>query len=250
MPSSSAQARARASRAASACVTAGQPDGVELGEAGQAEIGADVRAQQPDRRHQPGMGRDDDAAHAHRLGDLCGVQRAAAAEGEQGEVTRILAPLDRDHPDGAGDAHGRNLEDSGGGLKCIEAERFADLALDGSRGGLCIDRHASVQQRDRVEAPQHDVGVGEGRPGAAAPVAGRTRLGAGALRPHFRQPAGVDPSQAAAAGADRVEVEAGRADRQAAHVALRGAGRAEAAHEAHIRAGAADVDGDEIGDAA
>ena len=63
-----------------------------------------------------------------------------------------------------------------------------------------------------LEPAEHDVGVGHGRRGAAAAVAGGAGIRAGALRPDAQRAAGVDPGDAAAAGADRVDVEAsGRA---------------------------------------
>ena len=70
-----------------------------------------------------------------------------------------------------------------------------------------VERHAAAEQAARREPPEHEVGVGDGRLGAAAAVAGRARLRAGALRPDLQQPVAVEPGDRAAAGADRIDVE-------------------------------------------
>ena len=59
-----------------------------------------------------------------------------------------------------------------------------------------------------VQQPEHEVGVGDRRPGAAAAVTDGPGVGARALGPDA-QGAGlrVDPRQAAAAGADRLDVD-------------------------------------------
>ena len=82
----------------------------------------------------------------------------------------------------------------------------------------CARRRASSVAAEEVvgvEAAEHDVGVGERGLLAAAAVAGGARIGAGALRPDLQEPAGVDPADRAAAGADRLRAHGRDGDRQA-----------------------------------
>ena len=58
-----------------------------------------------------------------------------------------------------------------------------------------VHRHAAAEQRLRVQAAEHDIGVGHRRLCAAAAIGGRPGIRAGALRPDLEQPAGVDPRE-------------------------------------------------------
>ena len=98
----------------------------------------------------------------------------------------------------------------------------------------------------RVEPAEHQVGVGHGRLPAAATVARRTGLGAGASRSHPKRAAVVQPGDASAPGPDCVNVEHRQPHRQAAHRPLRRAAGASAANQRDVAAGAAHVEGDRI----
>ena len=69
-------------------------------------------------------------------------------------------------------------------------------------------------KRVDVDLADGDVGVGDGRLGAAAAVAGRARLGAGAVGPDLDALQGVDAGDRAAAGADLHHLDDGDAHRQ------------------------------------
>ncbi len=90
------------------------------------------------------------------------------------------------------------------------------------------------------------MGVGDGGLAAAFAVAGRPRIGAGALRADPQHAAVVDPGDRAAARADRDDVEDGRADRQPVDLAFRGERRLSVLHQADVGRGAAHVEGDEV----
>ena len=70
-----------------------------------------------------------------------------------------------------------------------------------------VELHAAAEVLVRVDEPEHDVGVGDRRLGAAEPVARRSRTRPGALRSDVQPALVVDPRDAAAAGADRLDVE-------------------------------------------
>ena len=84
---------------------------------------------------------------------------------------------------------------------------------------------------------------------AAAAVAGRAGIGAGAARPDLQRAGVVEPGDAAAAGADHLDVDHRHPHRIAGDDALGGEGRPAGLDQRHIGAGAADIEGDEIGKA-
>ena len=99
-------------------------------------------------------------------------------------------------------------------------ERIGDVRLErGARGGD-IERLRAAEEIIRIEIAADEVGVGDGRPRAAAAVAGRARIGAGALRPDVEKAAAVDPGDRAAAGRDRRHVERRHVDLPARDHAL------------------------------
>ena len=124
----------------------------------------------------------------------------------------------------------------------------ATSPIDRAAGGLGVERHAAAQQARRQLA-QHDVGVGHRRLGAAAAVGGGPGLGAGALRAH-RQRAAGDPGDRAAAGADGHHVDHGQRQRPFADMAVLGERDLAVLDQADVGAGAADIDGDDVPDAA
>ena len=65
----------------------------------------------------------------------------------------------------------------------------------------------------RVQPAEHEVGVGDGRLCAAAAIADRPGIGAGALRPDRDQPGSIDTRDRAAAGADRMHGDHRHMDR-------------------------------------
>jgi hypothetical protein len=53
-------------------------------------------------------------------------------------------------------------------------------------------RPSAAKKIRRIEIPQQQVGVGNRRLSALPAVAGRSRIGAGRIRPNLQQPEGVD----------------------------------------------------------
>ena len=167
------------------------------------------------------------------------MQRSRAAERDQCELTRIDTALDRDGPHRL--LHRRvDDRDHSGRVHTGPFQRGA------RRGDV---EPAETGKRDLiVDAAQHEVGVGHGRRGAAEPVA---RPGPGAepalSGPTVRAPPASMRGDRSAARADRVDVERGEADREAADAALRRGLGHPAANQAHVRARAAHVERDRVG---
>ena len=102
----------------------------------------------------------------------------------------------------------------------------------------------------RIEPAEHDIGVGDGRFGAAAAIADRARVGAGALRSDLQRADLVAPGDRAAAGADLDHVDHRHHDRMAAGIAAdiiaRRHGRLAVADQACLGGGAAHVERDDV----
>ena len=189
------------------------------------------------------------------------MDRAGAAEGHQAELPRVVAALHRDDAERLAHVGVDHLDDARGGLRDAEAERRRDVLGDRALGGGAAYRQAAVEQRGAVEVAEHDVRVRHGRAGAAAAVGGGAGRGAGAVRPDLERAAGVDPGDAAAAGADLREVDHRHADRVAGagDPALGVAGAADLVLRRHrdlaaddhagLGRGAAHVEGQHVGQA-
>ena len=130
----------------------------------------------------------------------------------------------------------------------VELRGPGDLAVDDLGGRVDVERHAAAQQLGRQVA-QHDMRIGDRRALAAAAVGRRTGIGAGALRADG-QGAGIDLGDRAAARADRHHVDHRQGQRPFADVALLGERDAAVLDQADVGAGAADIDGDDVLDAA
>jgi hypothetical protein len=157
-----------------------------------------------------------------------------------------VAPHDGDFLDGARHLHDRQLDDAVRHPRHVDAQ-LAGEAPDGGLRTLGIEADLAAERPGGAEAREHDVGVGDGRLFAAAPVAGRPRRGARRPRPHVEELAGAEPRDAAAAGADAVDLDLEHLVGEGAHAPLGGHGEPPVSHEADVGARPAHVVRDEVG---
>ena len=175
------------------------------------------------------------------------MQGTRAAEREQHEVARIVAARERNHADRArhlvvGDAQYRRC-----GCGRIQPERLADFFQD-DRAHFG-ERHRPVhgEQLFRIEPPQDQVGIGDGRIDAAAAVADRAGRGAGRFRADLQHAGLIDEGDRPAAGADGVHVHHGHMDGHGVfQLQLRGHGGHAFLDQRHVGGGAAHVVGDHV----
>ena len=145
---------------------------------------------------------DDDLFDAIDVGQPGAVHGAAAAEGDQGAVAAVDAALHRHAAQGAGHGGVGDGDDSEGGVHHAEAERFGNRR-ERTFGTGEVERDAVAEAGRRVEVAEDGVGIGDRGQGAAAAVARRAGLGAGAVGPD-RQAAGAEADDGATARADGV----------------------------------------------
>ena len=99
-------------------------------------------------------------------------------------------------PDVSWDVELREFVDAAG---AVEPERTGELLFDGSpRPGL-IEAHFTAEERFRPDAPQHQIGVRDGRLRAAAAIADRAWVGAGAVRADLERADIIAPGYRSAA---------------------------------------------------
>src|SRR5262249_28463859 len=101
----------------------------------------------------------------------------------------------------------------------VEPKRIGDPLLDAAPRAVGIELHLAAEEIVGIKPPEHHVGVGDGRLGAAAAIADRTRIGARALRPDLERPDIVDPPHRAAAAAALDHIDHRQHHRMAAGIA-------------------------------
>ena len=134
------------------------------------------------------------------------MQRTRAAKSDDAEIARIEAALNRDDAQRAQHDFVGDIDDALGGLFGRKADRLTDLG-DRGFGAGDIERHVAAEKNGRQIA-ENDVGVADGRLGAALAVSDRPGLGAGAARANpqrFRQVRNLGDRAAARADAAHVE---------------------------------------------
>ena len=170
-----------------------------------------VRAQHPAGAEHSGRGWNERRRNAQRVGQIAGVQRPRAAERDQREARRIVPALDRNHPQRPRHIRVHHVDHRRRRAPRIAPERLRHAA----QRPLCprrIQRNRPAQPLLGAQTPQHRVRVGHRRR-LPAPVGGRPRIRARALRSHPQRAARVEPRNRAAARAHRVQVHRRRANR-------------------------------------
>ena len=178
------------------------------------------------------------------------VQGAGAARRDQCEVARIVALRHRDFAHGERHLGDGDFDDGLRRRDRVHLQGAGDFLLDAAPGGVGIELHLAAQKIVGIEPPQHHIGVGDGGLQAAAAVADRAGIGAGALRPDLERAHVVEPGDRAAARADLDHVDHRQHHRMAAGVTAdivaRRHGRLALAHQAGLRRCAAHVERDDV----
>jgi hypothetical protein len=164
--------------------------------------------------------------HTERVGDQAGVLAAGAAEAVQRVTGDVVAALYRDFLDRIGHVLDRDANEAVGD---VFRRPVADLARElfeprphGLRvEGLVLAGAEDLREEVRHQLAEHHIGVGD-RERAAAPIAGRSRIGAGGIRADPETHA-VIMQDRAAAGRDGMDQHHGRAHAHARHFGLEGA---------------------------
>ena len=160
------------------------------------------------------------------------MQGPGAAECDEREIARVVSALDGD--DAQRTKHLR--------VHDLDHGRGIDVSERGRRGVAVEDEPARQLRR---QAPEQEVRVGDCRPAAGA-VAGGAWMRARALGADLHRAARIDAHERAPARADRVQVDGGEPNREAADVAPGDARGAAAGKEAHVCRRPAHVERDRV----
>lgn len=187
-------------------------------------------------------GWDNDFRDPNLGGERSRVLAGRSAERHQRKIPRIDSLFDRHPAYGGGHARVDHAIDAGRRFLNPDPETIAD-PLHGFLGEITTERHQAVW----LDETQDQIGVGDGAGLSAAAIAGRSRLGAGALRADAQRSALINPDDAAAASADRLDIDRWRLHRQTpSNLECVLQLEAPVADDRDIKARAAHVDGDEI----
>ena len=146
-----------------------QVDGLHL-------VVTQVRDHAAERRSHAGKARHDSAVQADFLNQRRGMQRAAAAERHRDEFLWVVAALDRDKANGTRHARVCDAYDSGRGIVGRKPQRLTDMFFDRAARGIDVERIQLATERALcIDASEHDLRVGQGRPRVALPVTGGPR---------------------------------------------------------------------------
>ena len=198
----------------------------------------------------PGRGRlalrHDHLAHAELAREDAGVRGPRAAEGEQHEIARIEAFFHRHLADHVGHLQLDDAADPGGALRCIHSQGFCKPA-DGIYRCPFIQLNLPAREVVGVEVAEDQLGIGDGRHAAAAAVAHRPGESAGAVGADGHGARlGLDAHQAAAARADRLQVDFRQEVLVLVGVADERVGRLAVVDDRDVERGAAHVGGDDV----
>ena len=133
------------------------------------------------------------------------MQGTRAAERDQGVAARVAPAFDGHRADAGRDVLDRDAQNplgSGGHVQVKPVGQF----LHRGGGARRVERNAPAGQL-RHDAPEHEVGVGHGRPVAASAVTRRPGMRAGAVRPDFQATPAGQPGDRTAAGTYGVQID-------------------------------------------
>ena len=136
------------------------------------------------------------------------MERSGTTKGNEREESRVVAAFDRNHANRrlhVGVGHADHAER---GLFDRRLEPFGDLA-DRRQGRVPVEPHPSAKECIRNQSPQHDIRIGDSRFGPAASIGRRSGIGSGRLRSNPQRSAAVEPGDAPASSAHRVNVNHG-----------------------------------------
>ncbi len=210
---------------------------------------AHLAAEQAERGEHARVARHHDRAHAEQRGQRAAVQRAGAPEGHQRERARVVAALDRHQADGADHGVVDDVEDAAGRRLQAEPERPGHPLGDGLARPLDVEPDLPARQMWR-KAAEDQVGVGHGRllaarcrsrPGPAP----RPRSPGPTVRVPSSATRAMEPPPAPMVWMSIMDTPSGHAPMVPSVVTC----ASPPADQAHVRAGPADVDGDDVGEA-
>ena len=179
--------------------------------------------------------------------DLRGVESRGAAESHDGEFARVDPSLDRHQPYALGDGGADHLVHAIRGLHIGEVERPPHILRQGSPGGGGVEAGPAAKEVARIQVPQYQAGIGDGRPLPALAVAGRSGIRPGAFRADVEDTTFIDPRDAASTGAQGVDVDHRGGDLPPGLELLVGDVGNPVLDQRDVGAGAAHVEGDEFG---
>ena len=232
---------------------------LELGfgaEHGRGVVATSFGHEQAARRLHPGLRWNHDPAAAQLAREVRRVHGPGPAERHHHELPRIVTARHGDELQRPAHLRAGQREDALRRGLDAHAQRVGDVFGHGPPRGVNVQLDMTAGKPIGPQSTEHGVGVGGRGSRAAAAVAGRPRLRAGAGRTYVERAAGVHAGDRAAAGADLDKIDHGGAKRIAgaeasvqspADLVVVVDGDVTVADQGGLGAGAAHVERDDVG---
>ena len=169
-----------------------------------------------------------------------------AAAGNQQVISGVVAPFDGGDTDPVHHVFCGDLDDAVRGAVYVDSGGIGNVILDNLPGEIFIDFHPAAQQPGIREITGCYQGVGHRRPGAAAHITGRSRIGLGAVRADLQNLQFIQTGNTAATGADAGDVDHWQTHPDTGDVGLVDDVRQAVPHQADVETGAPHIDGDDV----
>src|SRR5450759_3858667 len=125
------------------------------------------------------------------------MERTRPSKGDHRRLARIDALVDRYGADRKGHRRVGKRRDAERSFLDRQAQRLPYLVMDGVARGLDIELHGAVEEAARIDAAEHEIGVGHHRIASSLAVTGRTGIRPRTLRADMDAPGLVDPCDGA-----------------------------------------------------
>ena len=142
------------------------------------------------------------------------MQGRCPAKGDHGGPFQRLAALNGVHPRGVGHVFFHDFTDARSRPERIQPQRIAHAAAQRVFSALPVQLQMTASKALRIQASEHQVGVGHGRQNAATAVTGRAWLGPARVRADRDARQGVNPPDRATAGTNLHQLDHRDTDRQ------------------------------------
>jgi hypothetical protein len=192
---------------------------LQVGQPRHEVVAAQVRHHHAPGREHRGAGRHDHLLHAELGGERHAVHSPAAAEGDEREVARVVAAVERHQLQRVDHVVVGDADDAARRLVGTDAELLAHRR-DRLLGGRHVRNDLAAAEIVLVDAPEPEIGVCRRRLVATLAIGGRPGHGACRLRTDMQLAEIVDPGDRAAAIADLDQVDHRHHDRIAGRDAV------------------------------
>ena len=174
------------------------------------------------------------------------METRCSPKSHHAELARVNAALHRHQPDPLGDGGAHDLEHAKRGVRVGEVERRTDMFRESLGGGCGVQAGSTPEEVAGIQVAQRQTRIGYSGVGAALAIARRAGIRAGAVRADVEDATFIHSGDAAAAGAQGVDIDHRSGNLPTGLELLVGDVRDTVFDQRNIRAGPTHVEGDDL----